>query len=120
MKRLEDVLQELRVEYLQCLPQRVILIQKLMAAQDWKRLETEFHKLKGTGKTYGISEVSTLSAELETYSMKSGCKDLRTCELYCALLTEITTRATRHETTDLSNHPLFIELKKLIAESSPA
>lgn len=64
---LDELLKQLKNEYVESLPERLDGIEKLSQTEPlpWKELETEFHKLKGTGKTYGFPEVSELSALLE-------------------------------------------------------
>lgn len=57
---LDDVLSELRKTYLEALPARADLIEKLMTERKYDEVETEFHKLKGTGKTYGLPEVTAI------------------------------------------------------------
>ena len=58
---LDDVLAELRKTYLEALPARADLIAKLHANSQYAEVKTEFHKLKGTGKTYGLPEVSSIA-----------------------------------------------------------
>lgn len=62
---LDDVLAELRKTYLEALPARAEMIEKLHANRQYAEVETEFHKLKGTGKTYGIPEVTTIGEVAE-------------------------------------------------------
>jgi HPt (histidine-containing phosphotransfer) domain-containing protein len=57
---LDDVLAELKKTYLEALPARATLIESLHQNKQYAEVEVEFHKLKGTGKTYGIPEVSQI------------------------------------------------------------
>jgi HPt (histidine-containing phosphotransfer) domain-containing protein len=61
----EVVMQELKQEYLQALPGRIAVIENNWEMGEWDRLRDEFHKLKGTGKTYGLPEVTELGGLLE-------------------------------------------------------
>ncbi len=55
---LQKILEGLRKDYLKNLPARIELITDLIAKGETALVKTEFHKLKGTGKTYGLPEVS--------------------------------------------------------------
>lgn len=59
---IDDVLAELKKNYLKALPERISQIESFWKQGDSVRTETEFHKLKGTGKTYGLPDVSTIGA----------------------------------------------------------
>jgi HPt (histidine-containing phosphotransfer) domain-containing protein len=64
-QKLSTILNELKEEYLQKMPQKIQLLKNLTARQDWKALEEEYHKLKGTGKTYGFPEISIICEKME-------------------------------------------------------
>ena len=55
---LENLLAELKKEYLDSLPEKIKSISELIKANEIDLVETEFHKLKGTGRTYGVPEIS--------------------------------------------------------------
>ena len=62
---LEQLLAELRESYVASLPQKIEKIEQLWSARELKLLETEYHKLKGTGRTYGLPEISQLGGVME-------------------------------------------------------
>ena len=62
---LEQMMSELRAEYLASFPQKFTEIASHLEARDFLSLRNDFHKLKGTGKTYGIPEISELCAVVE-------------------------------------------------------
>jgi HPt (histidine-containing phosphotransfer) domain-containing protein len=64
-QRLSMVLNELKADYLKKLPTKIVNLRALTEAQNWEGLEDEYHKLKGTGKTYGFPEISTICEKLE-------------------------------------------------------
>ena len=64
---LDDVLAELRKTYLEALPARAALIEKLLTEGRYAEVETEFHKLKGTGKS-----VKTVYRFCLRYCLKRG------------------------------------------------
>ncbi len=55
---LQNLLAELQKEYLDSLPEKIKSISELIKANQLELVETEFHKLKGTGRTYGVPEIS--------------------------------------------------------------
>lgn len=61
----DDMMKELRVEYLQALPAKVDQLEKSLDREDIELLREDFHKLKGTGKTYGFPEISELGEVVE-------------------------------------------------------
>jgi|GEM_PF-1386081 len=65
-----DLIAELQVEYLASFPDKFKKIDDLFTSEKWYELELEFHKLKGTGKTYGIPEVSVVCKEMERICRK--------------------------------------------------
>ncbi len=62
---IQDVLAGLQKTYLASMPDKITLIETLFKSNDLERLETEYHKLKGTGRTYGLPEFTQLGATLE-------------------------------------------------------
>jgi HPt (histidine-containing phosphotransfer) domain-containing protein len=61
----EAMLQNLRNVYLQSLPEKWSRLEQLAAASNVAELKNEFHKLKGSGTTYGVPEISEMGAALE-------------------------------------------------------
>lgn len=66
--KFSELLAELKADYLSILPERIANLEKLLKEKNWKQMHIEFHKLKGTGKTYGFPEVSTICEKLEEAS----------------------------------------------------
>jgi HPt (histidine-containing phosphotransfer) domain-containing protein len=62
---------ELRAEYVASIPQKIADIKSHTAAGDRELLRNDFHKLKGTGKTYGIPEISELGLVFEKYCLQN-------------------------------------------------
>lgn len=64
-KKLSDLLSELKAEYLIKLPEKILALRQFTEQQSWQNVEAEFHKLKGTGRTYGYPDISVLCERLE-------------------------------------------------------
>jgi HPt (histidine-containing phosphotransfer) domain-containing protein len=62
---LEDVLAQLQKTYIKNMPIKLQAMKSLIDAKDFKSLREEFHKIKGTGRTYGLPEVTELGAIFE-------------------------------------------------------
>ena len=61
----DDLLADLQKGYIQSFPEKVQRILGFLDKGEIALLQGEFHKLKGTGKTYGVKEVSVLAAAAE-------------------------------------------------------
>jgi len=64
-QKFSELLSELKQDYLVAFPQKIEKIKSLLENENWTDLAEEYHKLKGTGKTYGFPEVSVLCEQLE-------------------------------------------------------
>jgi len=62
---LKDILADLQKDYIRSMPSKVTNLQFLWQEGRREELATEYHKLKGTGRTYGIPEISQLGEALE-------------------------------------------------------
>lgn len=62
---MEDLLKSLRADYIAELPAKIATIQALVREERLEEVREAFHKLKGTGKTYGLPEVSLLAELVE-------------------------------------------------------
>ncbi|MCB0384432.1 MAG: Hpt domain-containing protein [Bdellovibrionales bacterium] len=61
----DDMMKELRTEYLESLPAKLNDLENSLNQEDVDCLREDFHKLKGTGKTYGFPEISELGEVVE-------------------------------------------------------
>ncbi len=62
---LDEILAKLQKKYIKNMPDKIKTMDKLIQVEDFKSLREEFHKIKGTGRTYGLAEVSDLGALFE-------------------------------------------------------
>lgn len=112
--KLEDMLLQLKQEYVASLPQRVETLRAQFASGNVVVLKDEFHRLKGSGKTYGLPEVSSVGEVGEKI-----CRDKQTQVSYAVpvlidLLSEIHQKQSRQESFDVGRDPRFSQLKQLI------
>ena len=62
----QELMEQLKREYIASLPHKIKEIQSKFNQNDMQNLGEDFHKLKGTGKTYGLPEVSQLAEVMES------------------------------------------------------
>lgn len=67
---LDEMLKELQKNYIKTMPDKLAAMTKHIEAKNFQSLREEFHKIKGTGKTYGIPEISDLGAVFEEILIK--------------------------------------------------
>lgn len=110
---LDDVLAELKKTYIDALPARADLIEKLHLGKQLADVEVEFHKLKGTGKTYGLPEVSSIGELGEKLSETAG--PLADEGIVCAIksLRNATKARAQGGALDLTADPDFLRLNEL-------
>ncbi|MBK8204349.1 MAG: Hpt domain-containing protein [Bdellovibrionales bacterium] len=65
MTKFDDLMKNLRVEYLESLPSKLNELETSLRSRNLESLREDFHKLKGTGKTYGFPEISELGEMIE-------------------------------------------------------
>lgn len=61
----DQMMAELRTEYIQSLPEKIQNLERCWATRNLAELQDSFHKMKGTGKTYGVPEVSLIAETME-------------------------------------------------------
>jgi HPt (histidine-containing phosphotransfer) domain-containing protein len=83
------LLADLKKDYIADLPNKITLITALLKSGDSDLLETEFHKLKGTGQTYGVPEVTRLGEMIESICQKPKAQRDPLIVLALELLTKI-------------------------------
>jgi HPt (histidine-containing phosphotransfer) domain-containing protein len=66
-----EVLAELRAEYLNSCPEILSEIKNAAAKSDWPSVEHHFHRFAGSGKTFGLPEVTDVARAIEYYIQKN-------------------------------------------------
>lgn len=110
---LDDLLKSLQQEYLSELPDRINGIKSHLESKDATSLVEDFHKLKGTGKTYGIPEISELGEKMEHLLLSSPDKGLMQVSHAIDLLVEIHHTRTAGDSFEISLDSRFQDLKKV-------
>ena len=111
---LDDLLAELKKEYLATFPSKIVLIEHLWDIQAIIELETEYHKLKGTGRTYGLPEVSQIGEVMERLCTAE-LDALRVAVPHSVnILAKIQATRETGEVFDIENDPEFLLIVRLV------
>jgi len=108
-----DLMKELQVEYLASFDEKVENIKTYYDGQDWESLELEFHKLKGTGSTYGVPEVTSLFEILERVCRTTQNLDEQHLKGALLLLIKIRDKYLNGAPFDLASQEAFQKIKAL-------
>lgn len=115
-QEMDDIFAELRTEYLETFTEKQNLIKTSWEKRDRTTIENEFHKMKGTGKTYGLPEITDLGRMLELVS-KDNHPKLGTC-VFAALelLPQIVAARQQNKTYPLDTDPFYKKIKEIYCE----
>ncbi len=104
---------ELRKEYFESFSTKFQLLKSLYDQADWSGVELEYHKLKGTGATYGAPEISTLCGHLERICRKNKIIDKTTLDTSIELLEKIKNKYVNNVAFELEKDPNYVTICKL-------
>ena len=110
----DALMSQLRSEYVQELPEKIAHIANNLAQQHLEVVREDFHKLKGTGTTYGIPEISQLAEVLEKICTDHPQNAAIAVPEALALLKEIHSHRTGAQAFDISLDQRFSKLKRLL------
>lgn len=110
---MNDMLKELQKDYLQSLPEKIADIRAHIKAGAVSELEMAFHKLKGTGKTYGIPEISELAAAVEHICHDKPAKAGTAASQAVAILSDIHSARKSNGQFQLETDPRFKKLSTI-------
>lgn len=114
-----SLLDTLKVDYLKALEERIELLSNLTEKKDIENLEHEYHKLKGTGKTYGFPAISEVCNEMERITRAHKKIPDHILLAGPALLTYCLNTFRSTGALNLEVHPDYIALKNTSKESFP-
>lgn len=112
---LQALLAELQKNYLASMPDKIAALQNLWSAKQLDLLETEYHKLKGTGRTYGLPEITQLGAALERLCEAAPQTLPEAVPISIRLLEKIRVQRVAGETPDLDGEPEFKIIVTMVA-----
>ncbi len=108
----EDMLKELQLEYINNLHKKISDVRRHLQDKNFEKLQDAFHKMKGTGKTYGVPEISILGQFMEQVC-KVGVEVEPLTIKSIELLKKIETSRKAGQIFDINNDPLFVDSQKI-------
>jgi HPt (histidine-containing phosphotransfer) domain-containing protein len=109
----DNLLSQLRIEYVSSLPEKIQIIRHFYNSGDALGVKEVFHKLKGTGATYGVPEISMIGETVEQFC-KTKPQDMKTViPDALALLDSVHTSRTKNEEFNVSADPRFQRICQL-------
>lgn len=112
-EELNELFSELKAEYLDTFPEKIAAIEKLWQAKNRRAMEDEFHKMKGTGTTYGVEAVTKVAELMEAMCYQGhpnlGMGVLISLELF----QKVREHAARNAAYDVDRDNLFKTLRKM-------
>lgn len=107
----EDLLKSLQSEYIAALPNKIAIIGAQIKAQDIPALRESFHKFKGTGRTYGLPEVSELAEAVEKLCIEESAHAVMAAANAVAILQDIHNARKAHQPYSLQHDPRYLEIR---------
>lgn len=86
---LEETLKQLQKEYIEDLPNKIETLKTFLAQDQFDEMINFFHQLKGSGKTYGIADISWLGEQMEHVLKKGSPKKQELVEKAAKVLEKI-------------------------------
>ena len=111
----DALMEDLKREYVSELPMKIEHIRSNLDAKDHGVVREDFHKLKGTGKTYGIPEISQLAELVELICIRRPESVTMAVPEALTLLRDIHERRTAAEAFDITDDQRFSMLKRMVA-----
>ncbi len=113
----DDMMSQLRKEYVSTLPEKIQTIRHFLNSGDALGVRGVFHKLKGTGATYGVPELSSLGETLEAY-VESNPQDLKSAVPDALdILSQVHVSRLKDEAFNIQADTRFLRIRKLIKKS---
>lgn len=110
---MDDLLKELQLEYIQGIPEKIKEIREFAAKNALDDIINSFHKLKGSGKTYGLDEVSVLGQFFEMWLREKKEKALPFSLKAAEILQRIYDSRTQGQIYNLEADAEYKKLKEL-------
>ncbi|MEO0334792.1 MAG: Hpt domain-containing protein [Pseudomonadota bacterium] len=105
-----DMLTQLKMEYVGGLPAKITTIKEHLRGEDLIALRTDFHKLKGNGKTYGLPEISELASLVESHCLEEPDRALSSVQSAVEILEDIYSHRQSDKELNLQSDPRYLSL----------
>ena len=115
---LNDLFIELKQEYLESFDEKIESIMTFWFRRDLKNLKNEFHKIRGTGTTYGVHEATKIAEILEDLCDNNSPKLGLSIMIFVEMLKHIRFQHEHKNTLDLDSQKTFNALERFHKESA--
>ena len=115
---IEELMKQLKLEYVETLPTKKAKILELFRQNQLVELETEFHKMKGSGKTYGLGEVSQFGEIFETICMELPSALATVMPLAIELIDETYRLQNLNQSFDIAHSKQYIYVQSLLDQKA--
>lgn len=102
-----ELLRELQGEYIKTFDEKIHDLSHSLECADFDSLESQFHKLAGSGTTYGMPEISKLSRGMENYLKESPKKEFEVVSQAIEILKGIFADRKAGKIYDLDSQPFI-------------
>ncbi|MGZ3723603.1 MAG: Hpt domain-containing protein [Bdellovibrionales bacterium] len=110
----EEMMKSLQREYLSSIPEKIKVIEGQILTSDTSNLRESFHKLKGTGRTYGLPEVSELGAIVELICIEHPVNSVKAGEIAAAILRDVYKTRSAGAVFEFAQDARVSDLQKLL------
>ncbi len=110
----DELLKSLQVDYIAALPNKIAVIRAQIKARSLSDLRESFHKFKGTGRTYGLPEVSELAELVERLCIDEHSEAVTAAGHAVAILADIHKARKEGKSYSLPHDPRFLEIRNLL------
>jgi HPt (histidine-containing phosphotransfer) domain-containing protein len=111
----EQMMQQLKADYIAGLPEKIREIESRLEARHVEALREDFHKLKGTGKTYGLPEISQLAEAVEKICIHRPAGAVEAARDGVQLLKQIYEERSLSRSLNLLEQESFLKLQRIAA-----
>lgn len=111
---MEDLLKSLQRDYVAALPDKLNAIRTQIRDGNPTSLRESFHKLKGTGRTYGLPEISELAEVVERICIVAPKESVTAAQLAVQILEDIFSSRNAQISYDLVPDPRFAQIRRLL------
>ena len=109
------MMEQLKKEYIESLPEKIETIESHIQKQCSNSVKEDFHKLKGTGKTYGLPEVSTLAASVEAICIQTPERSFSAAEQALPILRDIHQSRATDQLHDIGSDERYLQIRRTSA-----
>lgn len=110
---LDAMLAQLQKDYVTELPDKISQMESHYTTGDFEALRDDFHKIKGTGKTYGLPEVSLLGEATENLCIHKPQALPEAIPLAIAILKDIHQKRSQGHEMPIATDPRYQKLTRL-------